>query len=152
MVSHTPVTWYPISTSQLEEELFALNRKKWAYRHSACPGARRPAVNVRKGTQPARDMGFVRWKILILKKYLMDDYCFILHSFDSNIVFDTPLASFFKSFFFIWPCLIFLTKAFFLWLSVIMSTVFVYIYIYLLCENVSPKLLKILVVSNIHEI
>lgn len=32
-VSHTPVTWYPISTSQLEEGLFALNRKTWSYRH-----------------------------------------------------------------------------------------------------------------------
>ncbi|XP_027634461.1 excitatory amino acid transporter 5 isoform X3 [Falco rusticolus] len=52
---------------ELEEGLFALNRKMWNYRHPACTGARRPAVNVRKGTQLARDMGFFKWKILILK-------------------------------------------------------------------------------------
>ncbi|XP_069644815.1 excitatory amino acid transporter 5 isoform X3 [Haliaeetus albicilla] len=52
---------------ELEERLFALNRKMWNYRHSACTGARRPAVNVRKGTQLARDVGFFRWKILIRK-------------------------------------------------------------------------------------
>ncbi|XP_029888317.1 excitatory amino acid transporter 5 isoform X3 [Aquila chrysaetos chrysaetos] len=52
---------------ELEERLFALNRKMWNYRHPACTGARRPAVNVRKGTQLARDVGFFRWKILIWK-------------------------------------------------------------------------------------
>ncbi|XP_040466700.1 excitatory amino acid transporter 5 isoform X3 [Falco naumanni] len=52
---------------ELEEGLFALNRKMWNYRHAACTGARRPAVNVRKGTQLARGMGFFKWKILILK-------------------------------------------------------------------------------------
>ncbi|XP_052656825.1 excitatory amino acid transporter 5 isoform X3 [Harpia harpyja] len=52
---------------ELEERLFALNRKMWNYRHPACTGARRPAVNVRKGTQLARDVGFFRWKILIRK-------------------------------------------------------------------------------------
>lgn len=69
-------------------------------------------MNVRKGTQLARDMGFFRWKILILKNQLMDNYCFILHSFDSNIAFDTPLASFFKVFFYL-TLFDFLTKAFF---------------------------------------
>ncbi|XP_032864635.1 excitatory amino acid transporter 5 isoform X3 [Tyto alba] len=52
---------------ELEEGLFALNRKIWNYQHPACTGARRPAVNVRKGTQLAGDMGFFRWKTLILK-------------------------------------------------------------------------------------
>ncbi|XP_026710287.1 excitatory amino acid transporter 5 isoform X3 [Athene cunicularia] len=52
---------------ELEEGLFALNRKMWDYCHPACTGARRPAVNVRKGTQLARDMGFFKWKTLILK-------------------------------------------------------------------------------------
>ncbi|XP_074688100.1 excitatory amino acid transporter 5 isoform X3 [Strix aluco] len=52
---------------ELEEGLFALNRKMWNYCHPACTGARRPAVNVRKGIQLARDMGFFRWKTLILK-------------------------------------------------------------------------------------
>ncbi|XP_019147390.1 excitatory amino acid transporter 5 isoform X3 [Corvus cornix cornix] len=52
---------------ELEEGLFALNRKMWNYPHSACTGTWRPAVNVKKDTQLARDMGFFRWKILLLK-------------------------------------------------------------------------------------
>lgn len=88
-------------------------------------------MNVRKGTQPARDMGFVRWKILILKKYLMDDYCFILHSFDSNIVFDTPLASFFKSFFFYLTLSNFFNQSlFFVTLSNYEHCICIYIYIF----------------------
>lgn len=43
----------------------------------------------------------------------MDDYCFILHSFDSSIAFDTPLVSFFFKVFFYLTLFDFLTKAFF---------------------------------------
>lgn len=74
----------------------------------------------------------------------MDGCCFILHSFDSNLVFDTPSASFF--YFFYLSLSDFLTKAFFVNLSNCKRCIYIS---FLLCKSVSPKLLKTLILCTI---
>lgn len=66
-VSHTPVTWYPNLYLTAGRRTLCLEQENVELSPPACTGARRPAVNVKKSTQLARDMGFFRWKILLLK-------------------------------------------------------------------------------------
>lgn len=76
----------------------------------------------------------------------MDNCWFILHSFDSNIIFDTPLAYFFKVFLFDPFFFFFNQSLFFVILSNYEHCIYVDILLCDLCIfcYVSPRLLKVL--------